>query len=82
MIRLRSHAFEIIMVTSVIAAIVAIVSMPKAAASGIWILDGGTPSSSNWTVQVVGPNYDPVYVRAGRRIYVVEEDGGVRRCGR
>ena len=37
--------------------------------------------SKDWVVIAVGPNYDPVFVKAGRRVYVVDEEQGLkRRC--
>lgn len=88
---LRSRAFEIVMVLTVIAGIIVVAvttraqttpTWPTSPSSTLWVYPQAPPGgrSQNWIIQTVGPNYNPVFVRDTQRVYLVDDDGGVRRC--
>lgn len=48
--------------------------------SGGIVLAVTTRASGRPWIEAVGPNHDPVFIRGERRVYIVADDGGVRRC--
>lgn len=84
---MRKYAFEIVMAGSVIAGVIVLAATARSQAPvdlNQWNTDAGFTvgryDSSAWIVQAVGPSYNPIYVRDDRRVYLVADDGGVRRC--
>ena len=69
----RRHTFEIVMVLTVIAGIIVVAVTTRAQTT--LARDPGS-----WIIQATGPKYDPVWIKSDRRVYLVDDDGGVRRC--
>lgn len=76
----RRHAAELIVAASAIGASAVVASSARSAPPPmppiIWLAPDAA-ASANW-VCLTGAAHDPVFVRDGRRIIIVSDDGGMR----